>query len=58
MDLPGNGDTAFPSIIRMSENRYLVANYSSPLKRKRTWLRGQLGKTGIYLLILEFQPCN
>lgn len=58
MDLPGNGDTAFPSIIRISENKYLVANYSSPLKKKRNWLRGQLGKTGIYLLILEFKPCN
>lgn len=58
-DLPGNGDTAFPSILRLSEHKYLVANYSSPLhkKRDRSWLSGQLGKTGIYLLLIEFSPC-
>ena len=32
LDIPGCGDTAFPTIIRLSENEYLLANYSSPLK--------------------------
>lgn len=55
MDLPGTGDTAFPSIQRLDEHRFLIANYSSPLsKKKRPWLFGQLGKTGIYLVVLEF----
>lgn len=55
-DLPGCGDTAFPSIWRIDEQTILVANYSSPLKYKnRTWLRGQLGKTGIYLLLIRFK---
>lgn len=59
-DLPGNGDTGFPSIIRLSEHKFLVANYSSPLnrKKKRSWLSGQLGRTGIYLLTIEFLPCE
>ena len=60
MDLPGVGDTAFPSIVRLSKNRFLVANYSSPIhkRKKRSWLSGQLGKTGIYLIVIEFKPCE
>lgn len=59
MDLPGAGDTAFPSIQRLDTNRFLVANYSSPTnyRKKRSWLSGQLGKTGIYLLVINFEPC-
>ena len=55
-DLPGNGDTAFPSIQRLDEDTFLIANYSSPLGRLRSWLRGQLGRTGIYLILLTFRP--
>ncbi len=60
MDLPGAGDTAFPSIQQLDQHRFLIANYSSPTQRrkKRTWLSGQLGKTGIYLQIIDFQPCD
>jgi len=60
MDLPGAGDTAFPSIQRLDKNRFLFANYSSPVKhrKKRSWLSGQLGNTGIYLQIISFAPCN
>lgn len=58
-DLPGAGDTAFPSIIRLDENRLLIANYSSPVKFKnRSWLSGQLGRTGIYLIVITFSNCN
>jgi len=56
MNLPGAGDTAFPSIIRLDRDRFLIANYSSPPKRKyRSWLHGQFGRTGIYLQVLTFQ---
>lgn len=59
MDLPGAGDNAFPSIIRLDEHRFLLANYTSPIKsHKRSWLRGQLGKTHIYLQTLTFKPCE
>lgn len=58
-DLPGAGDTAFPSILRLDSNRLLVANYSSPLRfKKRSWLCGQLGRTGIYLTIISFDNCG
>jgi hypothetical protein len=30
-DLPGDGDTAFPSIIQIDENKFTIANYASPL---------------------------
>ncbi|MFT5054266.1 MAG: hypothetical protein ACI97X_001292, partial [Oceanospirillaceae bacterium] len=57
MDLPGAGDTAFPSIIRLDKHRFLFANYTSPINHpKRSWLAGQLGKTKIYLQVLSFEP--
>ncbi len=59
MDLPGAGDTAFPSILRLDKHRFLVANYTSPINhQKRDWLMGQLGKTKIYLQLITFVPCN
>lgn len=59
MDLPGAGDTAFPSIIRLDKHRFLVANYTSPINhQKRDWLMGQLGKTRIYLQVITFAPCG
>lgn len=60
MDLPGAGDTAFPSVQRLDEHRFLIANYSSPVQRRknRAWLFGQLGNTGIYLQVITFAACN
>ena len=31
MDIPGCGDTAFPSIIQISPTRFIIANYSNKL---------------------------
>lgn len=59
MDLPGAGDTSFPSIIRLDRHRFLVANYTSPINHpKRSWLMGQLGRTRIYLQLISFVPCG
>jgi hypothetical protein len=59
MNLPGAGDTAFPSIQRLDKDRFLIANYSSPVRyKKRNWLNGQLGRTGIYLQVISFVPCK
>jgi hypothetical protein len=58
-DMPGAGDTAFPSIIRLDKHRFLIANYTSPINhQKRDWLMGQLGKTKIYLQLITFTPCD
>lgn len=55
MDLPGAGDTAYPSIRRVDANTFLFANYTSPLHRKnRKWFVGKLGYTKIYLQALKF----
>ena len=58
LTLPGCGDTAFPSIVRVSENKFLVANYSSPFPRCEgwSWIRGQLSPkgTGIYFIYIDF----
>lgn len=56
MDLPGHGDTAFPSVYRLSEKEFLISNYTSPLhKPKRSWLNGQLKPTQVYLMKLKFK---
>jgi hypothetical protein len=55
VDLPSAGDTAFPSIVRLSPHEFLVANYSSAFRHaERTWLWGQLNGTGIYFVQLRF----
>ena len=36
-DIPGCGDTAFPSIVRVGRNKYLIANYTSPTTRCADW---------------------
>lgn len=48
LDLPGCGDTAFPSIIRLTKTKFRVANYSSPLDKCENWpwIRGQLSRQG------------
>lgn len=56
-DLPGVGDTAFPSIVTLPDGRVLVANYTAPLDDPdQSWIEGQLSKRGtqIYLVMLEF----
>ncbi len=59
MDLPGVGDTAFPSIRRTGPHTFLMANYTAPLdKPDISWLEAQMSFRGtqIYLLELKFEP--
>jgi len=58
-DIPGVGDTAFPSARRIDEHTWLFANYTSPLDEPDiTWLAGQTSERGtaIYLAELTFEP--
>ena len=56
-DLPSTGDTAFPGIVQVDENHYILMNYSSNiLGRKKNWFTGQLGRTYIYWTKLAFEP--
>jgi hypothetical protein len=57
LDLPGCGDTAFPSIVRVGKKKFIIANYSSPFKHKEwSWIHGQTSSEGtqVYLIELEF----
>lgn len=57
VDLAGCGDTAFPSIIRVSLHQYLILNYSSPMDAcPPNWLEGQVSPNGtlIYSQLIEF----
>ena len=61
-DLPGCGDNAFPSILRISAHKYILANYTSPTSRceEWSWIRGQISPrgTGIYFVYLNFEKIN
>lgn len=57
LDFPSRGDTAFPALVPLDDNRYLIYNYSSPPEGKdRVWMSGQLTGTQIYSTILSFEP--
>jgi hypothetical protein len=59
MDLPGVGDTAFPSVRRTGAHTFLMANYTSPLDEPDiSWVEGQTSDRGtqLYLLDLTFEP--
>jgi hypothetical protein len=54
-DFPSTGDNAFPGIVPLDNDDYLLMNYSSNIKgRKKIWFTGQLGKTYIYWTIMHF----
>jgi hypothetical protein len=54
-DFPSTGDTAFPGIVKLGDDDYLLMNYSSNIKgRKKVWFAGQLGKTYIYWTRMHF----
>lgn len=58
-DLPGAGDTAFPSVRRTGAHSFLLANYTSPLDQPDiSWIEAQGSPRGtqIYLMTLEFVP--
>ncbi len=49
LDLPSRGDTCFPSILPLGNDRFQVWNYSSPVDGPDiSWLEGQVGETRIY----------
>lgn len=54
-DFPSRGDTSFPALTKISDNQYLLFNYSSPIDGPdMPWLRGQLNKTRIYSTVITF----
>ncbi|HLP21667.1 MAG TPA: hypothetical protein VK174_15245, partial [Chitinophagales bacterium] len=56
-DFPSTGDNAYAGIAQADANTYVVMNYSSDItRRKKNWIRGQLGKTYIYWTTLRFNP--
>lgn len=59
-DIPGCGDTAFPSIVRVDQHTYIIVNYTSPTGECANWpwLWGQVNPDGtqIYFLLVTFEP--
>lgn len=56
VDLPSRGDTAFPAIVQIDEDSYVVFNYSSDIDGfDRPWLLGQICPTAIYATELRFR---
>ncbi|MGC9054756.1 MAG: hypothetical protein ACP5KS_12845 [Candidatus Hydrogenedens sp.] len=55
IDLPSKGDTAFAGIVPLSEEKYYLVNYSSPLEGfDLPWIGGQLLESRLYGFILDF----
>jgi hypothetical protein len=61
-DIPGCGDTAFPSIVRVDEHTYIIVNYTSPVGECADWpwIVGQIDPQGtqIYFILIEFVPVS
>jgi len=55
-DFPSKGDTAFPGMVQIDENSFLMYNYSNdPAGKDYVWMTGQLGETNIYSTIITFE---
>ena len=56
LDIPGQGDTCYPAVIRRGRDRYLVYNYTSPLDGSDPpWGTAlTVGRTEIYRQTLRF----
>ncbi len=55
-DFPSKGDTAFPGLVQVDDNSYLMYNYSNdPDGKDYVWMNGQLGKTNIYSTVISFE---
>ncbi len=55
LDLPSQGDTCFAAVVPLSETRYLLYNYSSPVDGEDpSWIEGQTDPTHIYRMVLAF----
>ncbi len=55
MDFPSTGDNAYPAVVQISEDKYMMLNYSSDFTDgQKNWIRGQLGRTNIYLTEIIF----
>jgi hypothetical protein len=53
-DLPGVGDTAFPSVVPKGDGVFLLANYTSPLDQPDiSWLEAQLSPEGTQIYLLD-----
>jgi hypothetical protein len=54
-DIKSQGDTAFPGICNITDNKFLLVNYSSILSNKHyPWIIAQLFSTELYKYIIEF----
>ena len=53
-DFASTGDTAFPALVQKENGTYILLNYSSDIDKKdKNWIKGQLGKTYIYMTEME-----
>jgi len=55
LEFPGRGDTAFPGLVSLGPDQYLMYNYSSDINgRDHVWMTGQLHDTNIYSTVITF----
>jgi hypothetical protein len=57
LDLPSAGDTCFPGVVSLGDQRWLVFNYTSPTDDPDIdWIDGQLAPTRIQRQVLRLPP--
>jgi hypothetical protein len=56
LDFPSTGDNSYAGLVRLSDSTYYMINYSNDIYgESKTWIRGQLGRTNVYLTELTFE---
>lgn len=53
-EIPSAGDTAYTALVPLSESRYLLSWYSSPVDQELAWLEGQFSPSDIWLADVDF----
>lgn len=53
-EVPSAGDTAYTALVSLSESRYLLSWYSSPVDQELAWLEGQFSPSDIWLAEVDF----
>jgi hypothetical protein len=54
-EVESSGDTAYTALVPLSQDRYLLSWYSSPVDQEPPWLEGQFSPSDIWLADVDFR---
>jgi hypothetical protein len=53
-DVASSGDTAYTALVPLSDDKYLLSWYTSPVDQELAWLEGQFSPSDIWLADVDF----